>query len=266
MCRLLDIPRANYYYEINKVIKSKIYEFDKEIIQIFRDSRDNYGTRKIKKELFKLGIIMSRRKIGRVMSRNGLVSKYTVKQFKVHKQTVNLSDTGNILNRMFDNQILNDVVVSDLTYVNVAGKWNYICILIDIYNREIVGYSIGAKKNAELVIESFMSTNIDLSKIRLFHTDRGKEFDNKYIDQIIKAYNIQRSLSNPGTPHDNAVAEATYKIFKIEFCNKRFQSIEQLRMETFDYVHWYNHKRIHGSLGYVSPVEYRLNNVYSKSV
>lgn len=266
MCKFLNVSRASYYYEITKVVKPKIYEFDQEIIQIFNDSDKNYGTRKIKHELFKIGVIMSRRKIGRIMLRNGLISKYTIKQFKVHKQTVNLSNTGNELNREFDNNILNDVIVSDLTYVNVAGKWHYICILIDIYNREIVGYSIGAKKSAKLVIESFMNANIDLSKIRLFHTDRGKEFDNQYIHQLLNAYDIQRSLSNPGTPYDNAVAEATYKIFKTEFCDKRFQSIEQLRMETFKYVHWYNHKRIHGSLGYLSPVEYRLNNVYSKSV
>lgn len=266
MCELLHLSRARYYYEIHRVTKPERYEFDQEIINIFRDSHDNYGTRKIKRELFKMGIIMSRRKIGRVMSRNGLVSKYTVKQFKVHKQTVNVSNTGNELNRAFDNQVLHDVVVSDLTYVNVGGKWNYICILIDIYNREIIGYSIASKKSAELVIEAFMSANINLSDVRLFHTDRGKEFDNKFIDQLLKSYDINRSLSNPGTPYDNAVAEATYKIFKTEFCDKRFQSIEQLRMETFDYVYWYNHKRIHGSLGYVSPVEYRLNNVYSKNV
>jgi len=125
---------------------------------------------------------------------------------------------------------------------------------------------MGNKKSAELVIEAFISSNIDLSRIRLFHTDRGKEFDNGYIDQLLQAYDIQRSLSNPGTSHDNAVAEATYKIFKTEFCDKRFQSIEQLRMETFKYDYWYNYKRIHGSLGYLSPVEYRLNNVYSKIV
>lgn len=85
MCKFLDIPRASYYYEITKVVKPKIYEFDQEIIQIFNDSDKNYGTRKIKHELFKICVIMSRRKIGRIMLRNSLISKYTIKQFKVHK-------------------------------------------------------------------------------------------------------------------------------------------------------------------------------------
>ena len=111
-----------------------------------------------------------------------------------------------------------------------------------------------------------MSSNINLNKIRLFHTDRGKEFDNQFIDKLLVAYDIKRSLSNPGTPYDNAVAEATYKIFKTEYLNKSFQSIEQLKMETFEYINWYNNKRIHGSLNYMTPVEYRLNSVYTKIV
>jgi transposase InsO family protein len=266
MCKLLKIPRSNYYYEINKTSKPQKYGFDKEIIKIFKESKYHYGTRKIKKELYKLGIIISRRLIGRVMKRNGLVSTYTIKQYKVHKNEVNKSNIGNELDRNFDNDILHDVIVSDLTYVNVSGKWHYLCLLIDIFNREIIGYSIGAKKTAELVIEAFMSSSVNLTNIRLFHTDRGKEFDNKFIDKLLQIYNINRSLSNPGTPYDNAVAEATYKIFKTEFLNKRFYSIEQLKMETFEYVNWYNNKRIHGSLNYMTPVEYRLNTLYSNIV
>jgi len=200
------------------------------------------------------------------MKKYGLVSTYTVKQYKVHKSDVNKSNIGNDLDRNFNNDVLNDVIVSDLTYVNVGGSWHYLCLLIDIFNREIIGYSVGSKKSAELVIEAFMSSNISLNKIRLFHTDRGKEFDNRFIDKLLEIYDIKRSLFNPGTPYDKAVAEATYKIFKTEFLNKRFQSIEQLKMETFEYIHWYNNKRIHGSINYMTPVEYRLSNVYTKNV
>ena len=101
--------------------------------------------------------------------------------------------------------------------MNVAGKWNYICLLINLFNREIVGYSVGAKKDANLVYEAFMNSTINLSKIKIFHTDRGNEFKNKIIDEVLKVFNIERSLSKKGCPYDNAVAEAGYKIIKTEF-------------------------------------------------
>ena len=89
---------------------------------------------------------VSRRRIGRIMKQEGLVSNYTTAQFKPHKNTCNESKTENILNRQFDGQGYRDVVVSDLTYVRVGTHWNYICVLVDLYNREIIGYSAGEHK------------------------------------------------------------------------------------------------------------------------
>lgn len=93
---------------------------------------------------------------------------------------------SNVVNREFNDRDDLEIVVSDLTYVNVAGKWNYICLLINLFNREIVGYSVGAKKDANLVYEAFMNSTINLSKIKIFHTDRGNEFKNKIIDGVLK--------------------------------------------------------------------------------
>ncbi len=151
------------------------------------------------------------------------------------------------------------VVVSDLTYVNVGGKWNYICLMLELYNREIVGYAAGAHKDAELVRKALYSIKYDLRKISLFHTDRGNEFKNRIIEEALESFDIRRSLSYKGCSYDNAVAEATYKIIKTEFAfNKRFESHEELELELFDDVNWYNNVRIHGSLGYKTSVEFRM--------
>lgn len=150
------------------------------------------------------------------------------------------------------------MVVSDLTYVNVKGKWNYICLILDLYNREIIGYATGKRKTSELVYKAFSTIKHNLSEIEIFHTYRGNEFKNKIIDDVLETFDIKRSLSKKGTPYDNAVAEATYKIIKTEFAfNRIFESFEELELELFDYVNWYNNIRIHSSLGYLSPVEYR---------
>ncbi len=139
-------------------------------------------------------------------------------------------------------------------------KWFYVCLLIDLYNREIVGYSSGSNKNTELVYQAIMRITRPLSKIEIFHTDRGNEFKNNIIDQLLSTFKIQRSLSAKGCPYDNAVAEATYKVFKTEFINgRKFNDLAQLELELFDCINWYNNLRIriHGGLNYLSPVTFR---------
>lgn len=114
MCKVLKIARSTFYYESQ--IGEVIDETTQAIVAIFKESKSNYGTRKIKEELRKLDFTISRRKIGRIMKEQGLVSTYTVAQFKVHKDTCNESLVSNELNRKFDNQAPLAVVVSDLTY------------------------------------------------------------------------------------------------------------------------------------------------------
>ena len=178
MCKFLKITRSLIYYYKKRQNKRIDQDLEEKITTIFKDSRNNYGSRKIKVQLSKLGYQISLRKIRKIMNLNGLVSNYTIKQFKVHKSTCNNDLIENELNREFDREQELDVVVSDLTYVNVAGKWNYICLIIDLYNREIVGYAAGKNKNAELVCRAFSKINKNLSNINVLHTDRGNEYKN----------------------------------------------------------------------------------------
>ena len=256
MCRVLKVNRSTYYYE------SKPQPIDDSvevaIVKIFNDNRRVYGTRKIKQELKKLDLIVSRRRIGRLMKKNGLVSVYTIAQYKVHKTTCNESDVKNELNRDFKKESPLEAVVSDLTYVRVAGRWNYICLLIDLFNREIIGHSCGQAKDAKLVCQAFAKVKGNLFNIQLFHTDRGNEFKNHLIDEVIQTFGIKRSLSMKGCPYDNAVSEATYKVIKTEFVrNQQFETLEDLRSELDEYVKWFNEKRIHSTLGYLSPLEFK---------
>jgi transposase InsO family protein len=257
MCRVLNISRSLIYYKPK--IKSSDSDLENKIITIFKKSRNNYGTRKIKKELAKKGYKVSRRRIGIIMKKYGLVSNYTVKQYKIHSTKCNEEKIENAVNREFDREQTLDVVVSDLTYVNVKGQWNYICLILDLFNREIIGYAAGKNKTAALVTKAFSSIHRPLNEINILHTDRGNEFKNKAMDQLLKAFSIDRSLSKKGCPYDNAVAEAAFKVVKTEFAfNKIFTSFEELKYKLFDYVNWYNNLRIHGSLDYLTPVEYRM--------
>ncbi|WP_339025194.1 IS3 family transposase [Spiroplasma endosymbiont of Agriotes lineatus] len=258
MCKLLNISKSNYYYQINKYTRKIVNNYNQEIISAFNESRQVYGARKIKVVLVHKSINLSRRKIRNIMKNNNLISKYTKTRLKCKNIQVNNDPVNNIVNRDFNNRKINETIVSDLTYIKVGFKWFYVCLLIDLYNREIVGYSSGPNKNTELVYQAIMRITRPLSKIEIFHTDRGNEFKNNIIDQLLSTFKIQRSLSAKGCPYDNAVAKATYKVFKTEFINgRKFNDLAQLELELFDYINWYNNLRIHGSLNYLSPVTFR---------
>ena len=117
----------------------------------------------------------------------------------------------------------------------------------------------------ELVLKAFSKISGNINDINIFHTDRGNEFKNKLIDELLEVFKIKRSLSMKGCPYDNAVAEATFKIFKTEFIKKnKFNSLDDLESKLAAYIYWFNNKRIHGTLNYMSPVQFK--NYTTKNV
>lgn len=258
MCRALEINRGSYYYEVKK--RESEAELEQAIVEEFAKSRNAFGTRKLKPVLKKRGFNVSRRRIGRIMKKFHLVSKYNKPSYKPQSAGVNQAKIENILNREFTQAAPMKVLVTDLTYVKVASTWFYVCFVLDLFNREIVGYSAGPNKTADLVLQAMATIKGDLNDVELFHTDRGKEFDNQTIDTLLDTFNIERSLSRKGNPYDNAVAESTYKSFKFEFIyDTTFETLYELQVELMDYVNWWNNRRPHGSLKYLSPVEFRRN-------
>ncbi|HCY8677260.1 TPA: IS3 family transposase [Staphylococcus aureus] len=268
MGNVLKILRSTYYDSIkrkdNKITKDDS-NVERAVINIFNANRKVFATRRIKKHLNDKGHTVSRRKIGRIMKKYNLVSVYTKAKYKNHPKETNEKLIKNHLNRAFNREQPMETLVSDLTYVKVAGTWHYICLFIDLFNREIVGYSAGKNKDANLVSKAISRINHNLEQIKLFHTDRGKEFDNHLIDEVLETFKIKRSLSTKGCPYDNAVAEATMKAMKTEFVKQmQFENLEQLKTELFDYVNWYNNFRPHSSLQYLTPVAFK--NLHMKTV
>ncbi|HDH1166703.1 TPA: IS3 family transposase [Staphylococcus aureus] len=268
MGNVLKILRSTYYDSIkrkdNKITKDDS-NVERAVINIFNANRKVFATRRIKNHLNDKGHTVSRRKIGRIMKKYNLVSVYTKAKYKNHPKETNEKLIKNHLNRAFNREQPMETLVSDLTYVKVAGTWHYICLFIDLFNREIVGYSAGKNMDANLVSKAISRINHNLEQIKLFHTDRGKEFDNHLIDEVLETFKIKRSLSTKGCPYDNAVAEATMKAMKTEFVKQmQFENLEQLKTELFDYVNWYNNFRPHSSLQYLTPVAFK--NLHMKTV
>ena len=135
----------------------------------------------------------------------------------------------------------------------------------DAFKQQLVDLYHAGKRRCDICREYDISTSLFdkwVKQADIFHTDRGNEFKNKTIEELLETFDMQRSLSRKGCPYDNAVAEATFKVIKTEFVwNETFHTLEELKLKVWDYIHWYNHCRIHSSLGYQTPVQYRKNNL-----
>ena len=260
MCRLLDVTRSLVYYVATPRKVDVVLE--NAVIEEFKTNYESYGTRKIKKALLRRDtpLVASRPKIGRIMDKYGLVSKYIRRRKKGRvKEKVNQENKPNLVARRFDGRKPLEVVASDLTYIKVGGKWHYTCLLVDIAKREIIGHAAGRHKNAKLVRKAFYRADIDFRSVDIFHTDRGSEFKNEIIDSILHAFGVKRSLSAKGSPYDNAVLESIYNALKTEMVfGTTFDSLDDLELELFQFVNWYNNRRLHGSLNYLPPKEFNL--------
>ncbi len=124
-----------------------------------------------------------------------------------------------------------------LTYVRVGGDWAYVCPLVDLADRGIVGHSAGRTRDASLVLGAFATLDFPPADVQVFHTDRGGEFDNTRIDEPLDVFGIKRSLPCKGNPYDNAVVESTNRLLKKELVYRNhYTTIEQLRHDLNDYV------------------------------
>lgn len=192
MCRWFKIPRSSYYYKAVKPVSEA--ELEKNIKAIFLESKARYGARKIKKCLENEGIQLSHRRIRRIMHRFNLVSVYQKAAFKPYSKGKNEAAIPNHLARHFHQEKPLKALVTDLTYVRVGNGWAYVCLIINLFNREIIGLSVGWYNTAELVKQAIQSIPYALIKVKLFHSDRGKAFDHTLIDDMLEAFRIPALL------------------------------------------------------------------------
>lgn len=233
-CRILGVPRSTYYRMLAHPPRPKAPDpIEPDVLGAFEGPRGGYGARRLKVALERSGIVASRRRICRIMRGSGLSSSCSGRAPRTH-------------------------VASDLTCVRAGGSWCCACPLVDPCNREIVGCSCGRRKDARLVKAAFSNVAFPLTAIEVFHGDRGSEFCNGDVDAPLSAFGIERSVSRPGNPYDNAVVESANRVLKRELVRGRaFASVERLRAELFDWVNWYNNCRLHSTLGYMTPVGFR---------
>lgn len=264
MCKVFKVSRSAYYYWLKHGRRKKITEDEVLILQIkksFNRSKCTYGSPRIYEELKGLGQKISRSSIGRIMKATGLRSRVKRKFKATTDSNHNLPVAENLLDRKFKPMRLNEAWVSDITYIRVAGKWNYLTIIMDLADRMIIGWSLSSDMSAmNTVIKAWNMAiqNRRITKSLIFHSDRGVQYACKdFRELLFSNKRVKQSMSRKANCWDNAVAESFFKTLKTEFIYQNtFNNFQHLYKGIFEYIEgWYNTRRKHSSLNYSSPYE-----------
>jgi putative transposase len=167
----------------------------------------------------------------------------------------------NLLNRNFTVAAPNRVWAGDMTYIHTEEGWLFLAVVVDLFSRRIVGWSLRRDMRSELVVDALRMAWLQRSPNRktelIFHSDRGSQYASSDFNQVLKECSIQPSMSRKGDCWDNACSETLFASLKVERLHgQRFQTIRQAKDETLDWLLWYNRTRLHSTLKYVSPTQF----------
>lgn len=236
-------------------------ELKQQIQAIFDEHEGRYGYRRIRDELVNLGYIVNHKKVQRLMKELGLKCLVRMKKYRSYKGSIG-TIAPNLLDRQFTAEKPNQKWVTDITEFKLFGEKLYLSPVLDLFNGEIITYTIDSRPAYSLVSKMLekaferMSENDEL----LLHSDQGWHYQMKQYRQALQERGITQSMSRKGNCYDNAVIENFFGILKSEFLYlKQFESTEHFKRELAKYIDYYNHKRIKAKLKGMSPVKYRTH-------
>ena len=262
MCDLLDVSAAGYYEwrgrpaSCKSVANQGLRDI---VVRVHRDSRGTYGRTRVRKELKKAGLFVGERRVGRLMKSAGIAGISPRRFRKTTDSDHALPIAENILGRNFDIEVIggqNRVWAGDITYLQTREGWLYLAVVMDLFSRRVVGWSMKATMHRSLVIDALRYAIRGRRPMRgmLFHSDRGSQYASAEFRAILEANDIQQSMSGKGECWDNAVVESFFGTMKSELGDPIWENRVAARDAIFDYIEtWYNRKRLHSTIGYVSP-------------
>jgi len=265
MCRALKVEPVCFYRWVKGSDQRQKRNEEREALadkveQTFQSSKATYGRRRIYHALRRLGLVVNIKTIGQILKRKGLRAKagkkYTATTKSSHKHPV----AENILNRDFKAAAPNQKWASDITYVWTLEGWLYVAVFIDLFNRKVVGWSMGNRITSELVCDAFDMAykRRTPSSVVICHSDRGSQYAANEFQKLLKNADFVCSMSRKGNCWDNAVVESFFGSFKTEVVHGNlFRTRNEARKTIFEWIEaTYNQTRIHSSLRYLSPDEY----------
>jgi len=277
MCRALKVTRQGYHaWRRNEVNRLKRERAEKELINKiwdeFHKSHRTYGRVRITKELQMQGFVINKKKVRRLMKENGIIPK-AAKKFK---NTTNSKHSypvaENLLDRDFSASEPNEKLVGDITAIWTEEGWLFLAVIIDLFQRKVLGWSLKDTMTSELVEHAFImamkkagikkigikNNSQGGSKKRISHSDRGTQYSSYVNQNLLESFGYTCSMSRKGNCWDNAVAESFFHSLKVEaIYGEKFRTRDEARRAVFDWIEcFYNKNRRHSALGYLTITEF----------
>ncbi len=269
MCRVLNVSRSGYYAWRQRRPSAREMA-DKELLaqieEIFAESGQTYGSPRVYIELKADGIACGRKRVERLMRENGLVAVGTrKKRVKTTDSEHSLPVAPNLLERDFTAERPNEKWVTDITYIATNEGWLYLAVVMDLFSRRIVGWAMRADMTAQLVVDALQMATANRRPPAglLHHSDRGSQYCSHFYQQQLAQYQMVVSMSRKGDCYDNAAIESFFGTLKSERVDRQIYATRaEARRDIFAYIEgFYNRKRRHSTLGYVSPLEFEKSQV-----
>ena len=257
MCKVLRVSRSSYYsWLVHKPVKRDIENRDLSIRikKIYESSKGTYGSPRITMALKEEGIHVSRPRVARLMKQQNIKSIIRKKWVITTDSRHNYPVVENKLNRGFDVDGPGQVWVSDITYIKTFQGWLYLTVIIDLFDRKVIGWSFSRSLKAiHTTIPAWRMavSNRPITQPLIFHSDRGVQYACHEFKNLLQSYKlIERSMSRKGDCWDNAVAESFFKTLKVEHVyHKNFKTFKEAELSIFEYIEaWYNVNRIHTTI------------------
>jgi putative transposase len=269
----MGLPKSTYYYRLKNESKAKLRELGdvkvKDLIDNVHIDFPVYGYRKLHKELLRRGHLINEKKIRRIQLKFGLFATQIRKWIKTTDSKHKLKKYPNLISPAMLLTDLNQVWVSDITYVRILTGFIFVAIILDLCSRKVIGWAISKRINAELAVMA-LKMAVETRKPDpgcIHHSDQGVQYCSEDYIELLTEWKFQISMSRKGNPYDNAWAESFMKILKYEeIYLSEYETYEDVvnRLPRF-IEEIYNRKRIHSSIGYLTPEEFEWQIMKRKS-
>jgi transposase InsO family protein len=269
-CRVLQVSVAGYHEHFVRrasAAQRRHLSDDALLVHIkalHAQTRGSYGWPRIWRELLARGIRVGKERVQKLMQRHGIRAKGK-RRFKVTTDSNHdLPIAPNVLNREFTVAEPDRVWVGDITYIATDEGWLFLAVVIDLFSRQVVGWSLRDDMTSSIVIDALRMAWFKRHPSKqaglIFHSDRGSQYASKDFRDVLKEYGITASMSRRGNCWDNACSETLFGSLKVErLYGQRFASRRHARDETIEWLLWYNRERLHSTLTYVSPMQFEDN-------
>ncbi|HAT2201386.1 TPA: IS3 family transposase [Citrobacter freundii] len=269
LCRVLDVHPSGFYAWLQQP-HSQRHQADLrltgQIKQFWLESGCVYGYRKIHLDLRDSGQQCGVNRVWRLMKRVGIKAQVGYRSPRARKGEASIV-SPNRLQRQFNPDAQNERWVTDITYIRTHEGWLYLAVVVDLFSRKIIGWSMQSRMAKDIVLNALLMAvwRRNPQKQVLVHSDQGSQYTSHEWQSFLKSHGLEGSMSRRGNCHDNAVAESFFQLLKRERIKKKiYGTREEARSDIFDYIEmFYNSKRRHGSSDQISPTEYE-NQYYQR--